>query len=440
MKKVFLAIIFFCALIFSIEFFKIGRTTTYWKGHVRIPDQTFEIIITVENTLFGRTAGKISSPGQFVLNYPISHCTQKGDSLKFEITENSPPTSFRGKINKTGISGHWIQGEKKTLVSLAKTDRKTVLQAEANVMVNYARQFSINKRKVNWDSLEAFKYFSIAKTEPDSALIIVGQKLLELLNDNHGGVIYKGDYIKNPNAPKIRRTGKAKLLTYFYLFKMSPQMLESDVAYIRIPTLAGQSKEEIDQIISKIQRAICGLNYTLKTNWIIDLRLNNGGNFPGMIAGIGNIAGDGLLGYVTKDSDKPDEKMFLKNGHFYQNDRLMARSSMHCAISGYKPKIAVIIGAGTNSAAEDICIALKGRPDTRFFGEKTKGSVSGNSILFINETTSFNVGTSYYKDRTEKIYQEGIDPDVHIADEDDFYDLKNDKKIIAALKWLKISH
>jgi len=156
-KKVFLVIILFGAVIFSIEFFKIGRTTAYWKGSVRIADQTLEIIVTVENTLFGRTAGKISSPGQYVMNYPISNCTQTRDSLKFEMNENSPPTFFRGRINGTSISAHWIQGEKITPVSLAKTDRKTVSQAEANVMVNYARQFSINKKKVNWDSLEALK-------------------------------------------------------------------------------------------------------------------------------------------------------------------------------------------------------------------------------------------------------------------------------------------
>jgi len=399
-----------------------------------------EIIITLDSDLFGSTNGKISSPGQFVLNHKVTGTTLTGDSLKFEMNDSSPQTSFKGKINGKEITGKWSQGETNTDVFLEKTDRKSVRQAEAEVMVNYARQFAINRKTLNWDSLETSKYFSTDSLDPDSALIITGQKLFTLLNDNHGGVIYKGNYFSNPVSPKIKRGEKGKLSTYFYLFKMSPQMLEKDIAYIRIPTLTGQSKEEVDRIAAKIREAVCGLHYNSATNWIIDLRLNNGGNFPGMIAGIGNIVGDGIVGYATGDSEKPDEKLVLKNGNYYQNDVLRARSSMTCNLPDYKPKIAVMIGSGSNSAAEDICIALKGRADTRFFGEKTKGSVTGNSTLFIDEKTTFVLATSHYKDRTGKTYFEGIDPDVTIFGQDDFHDLPKDKKIIAALKWLKPTH
>jgi hypothetical protein len=43
----------------------------------------------------------------------------------------------------------------------------------------------------------------------------------------------------------------------------------------------------------------------------------------------------------------------------------------------------------------------------------------------------------YARDRTGKIYDKALSPDIRINEPDSFNDIKNDKKILAAIKWIK---
>ena len=86
---------------------------------------------------------------------------------------------------------------------------------------------------------------------------------------------------------------------------------------------------------------------------------------------------------------------------------------------------------------EALAISFKGRPRTRFIGEKTGGYTTANeSIQFSAETGMF-LATSVETDRNRNRYPENVSPDEEITGGDDFDYLLNDKKIQAALRWLK---
>jgi len=415
-------------------FSNIGHTITYWKGIIKAPGQSQEMIVVLDKNLFGSVQGKITFPGN-LLNQKISRCTVSADSLKLELT-NRLNASFKGLKKGGTFIGNWIQNGQSFPVVLTETNATFLQQALVNTIVDYAKTHAVNHGRVNWDSLQKHNYFSVDLMKPDSGLIIAAGRLLKVLNDDHGFLIYNGDALPNPVGRKSGSSKNPGMIDVLFRGRsMAPQMLAENIAYIRIPTISALTRDEIDKKVTEIEKAICGLNYNAQTKWVLDFRLNNGGNFRPMLTGIANLAGEGVCLYFVSDGQK-DQEWTLKNDGLYANGVKETGRSKLCDLPNYHPKIAVLIGGGSSSAAEDVIVALKGRKDTRFFGEETKGQVTVNSTITLDENTHFSLITSNLKDRNGNVYTEAVKPDVIVREDDDFGDLKNDPKVVAAIKWL----
>jgi carboxyl-terminal processing protease len=434
MKKIsiFVLVSIFVAGIFYFN--NIGHTVTYWRGVIKAPGQSQEMIVVLDRNLIGSVQGRISFPGN-LLNQKITSATLSEDSLKLALRDGLDAT-FKG-IKKEGLFlGKWIQNGQSYPVQLVKSDAAPLQQAMVNAMVDYAKTHAVHRSHVNWDSLEKLRYFSVDPAKPDSGLITAADRLLRVLNDDHGFLVYKGEALRNPVGHKGGSSKKSGMTDVLFRGKsMAPQMLTANIAYIRIPTVWALTKEEVARKVSEIEKAICGLNYHAGTNWIIDFRLNNGGNFRPMLTGIANLAGEGVCLYFASDDHK-EQEWTLKNDGLYANGILETPRSTSCDVPDYHPKIAVLMGGGSSSAAEDVIVALKGRKGTRFFGEETKGKVTVNSTITLDENTHFSFITSKLKDRDGHVYTEAVKPDVRITTEDNFGDLEKDPKVMAAMKWL----
>ncbi|TDE15394.1 S41 family peptidase [Dyadobacter psychrotolerans] len=435
MKKL-LAIAFVSVFIAGIfSFYDIGHKLTYWKGTIHAPGQEQEMILVLDKNLFGSVKSKITFPGN-LLNHKVNRCNLSGDSLTLEI-HDAMVASFKAIKKGESFIGNWNQNGRSFPVKLIETNAAPLQQVLVDKMLNHAKANALNRKTVNWDSLDKLHYFTVNKSKPDSGLMIAADKLLKVLNDDHGFLIYNGNALPNPVGHKNGSSKSPAVIDVLVRGKsMAPQMLTENIAYIRIPTMWALKREEIDQKVSELEQAICGLNYTDKTKWIIDFRLNNGGNFRPMLAGMGNLIGDGTCMYFASDDSQKNQEWALKNGSLYVNGVLETERSKICDVQNYHPKIAVLVGKGSSSAAEDVIVALKGRKDTRFFGEATRGQVTINSTITIDENTHFSFITSNLKDRNGVVYTKAIKPDETIAADDNFGDLKNDPKVVAAIRWL----
>ena len=99
--------------------------------------------------------------------------------------------------------------------------------------------------------------------------------------------------------------------------------------------------------------------------------------------------------------------------------------------------VAVLIGPATGSAGEQLAIILSTRKNTVLVGENTAGYVSGNNGFLLPGTNNgIVIGESYTRDRNGKIYAEDVSPAIKVTGGDDFLNLLNDKKLIAAINWL----
>ena len=111
----------------------------------------------------------------------------------------------------------------------------------------------------------------------------------------------------------------------------------------------------------------------------------------------------------------------------------MASVKPRCSCSG-KTKVAVLLSQVTASAGEMLAIALKGRKNTIFIGEKTYGLTTGN-VTFKIDGHLLAVSASFSEDRTGKIYNNAVTPDIEIIEGDNFFDISKDKKVLEAIMW-----
>jgi C-terminal processing protease CtpA/Prc len=81
---------------------------------------------------------------------------------------------------------------------------------------------------------------------------------------------------------------------------------------------------------------------------------------------------------------------------------------------------------------------FKGRKNTVLLGSETAGYVTVIQGLPVSDSAYMLISVGYGADRNGKIYKDAIQPDIPFASPDSFNDIRNDEKVKAAEKWLKL--
>jgi carboxyl-terminal processing protease len=191
---------------------------------------------------------------------------------------------------------------------------------------------------------------------------------------------------------------------------------------------------------TKLQGLVADLDRSHPSGWVVDLRGNVGGNMWPMLTGIGPLLGEG---------DRLGE-FFNTGGHSVWRYRDGVASEVGddgkadpyppVAGSPYKvvgtPHVAVLIDGGTGSSGEAVAIALRGRPNTRFFGEHTQGASTVNEVFALSDGAAMWLTIGVDADRTGKQYIDGFAPDEAIRGGDKALPDAQDPVLQAALRWL----
>jgi carboxyl-terminal processing protease len=305
-----------------------------------------------------------------------------------------------------------------------------------DTIINIVHHQSLFKDSVNWAAIRDSVYINANGAETIEAALPAIQYIFRAIKDKHGALIYKGKWYTwniNSTMPFIRK----ELLDQLKAgpIKVKTDLFEGKYGYIQIPYIGVTDPTEVNEYAQQIQDSVCKLNQSGIKGWIIDLRLNRGGNMAPMITGIGNLIGDGKLGSFTDANGAVQKEWILKDGELYFDNLKLTAIENKCSVAN-NIKIAVLISQITASSGETTAIALKGRSNTKFFGEITSGFVTANKMYFLDQFSTLLVANSYEADRNHHIYKDFVKPDVTIIEGDNFLYLKNDTKIKAALKWL----
>ena len=208
--------------------------------------------------------------------------------------------------------------------------------------------------------------------------------------------------------------------------------LEGDIGYVELPGLGGGPLAKTYADIA--QGLIQEIDSVPVRGWILDLRRNTGGNMWPILAGIGPIVGEGVLGAYASKSGRTEWT--------YAEGQAMVGGQVAASVtSPYKtappwPPVAVLTSGLTASSAEAVVVAFRGRAQSRTFGAPTRGVPPANTQKRLEDGALLVVTIMLGVDRTGKTYDDSIAPDEPVAIDWAKFGAGDDPVIVAAKRWL----
>lgn len=264
-------------------------------------------------------------------------------------------------------------------------------------------------------------------------------KVFELLADYHGNLKYKG---KTYGWSKPGGSGNAYLKGMLKNEKsVISQVIHKNIGYIRIPGNDDFAFKKVDSIANDITDHINRINSGKMEGWIIDLRVNTGGNMYPILLGLKEfIATENIVfGGFRNSKGESSGQWEIKDGKLLIDGIELIRTvKLNKPIQKDTP-IIILTSTYTASAGEMTAIAMIGRRNTHVVGEPTANHTTAVQGFRINAHAGLNLSTDYVVDRNLKVYKKNINPDVEVLKGDNLEDLNKDKKVIKALEilWLK---
>ena len=183
-----------------------------------------------------------------------------------------------------------------------------------------------------------------------------------------GKSITKDEYSEQlKNKYQSKPSFEAKVLASKYGYVLIPAMTFFDTSPAYIHSLAQPLYDQIADI--KTKNKLDG--------WIVDLRVNSGGNATPMLLSLYDLLGDNQIWGSLNSNKKQVEKFSLSKGKYIDG----AKNPAYIITKGElldKERVAVITGIFTGSSGEVTALAFKGRANTIFIGENTYGATTGN--------------------------------------------------------------
>ena len=214
------------------------------------------------------------------------------------------------------------------------------------------------------------------------------------------------------------------------------QRLANGPGYVALPELVTGDQAVVDHYATLIQQLIRGVDQAGTCGWVVDLRLDHGGDPWGMLAGVGPILGEGQVGSFV-DADGKQFPWFYHNGQALLGQAVLAQVDAAYHLKRPMPPVAVLTSRFTASAGEAIVVAFRGRSHTRSFGDITAGVPTGNTGKTLSDGALLVVTGVLDADRTGRTYDSPLLPDQLVGADWTQLDTENDSVLQAATAWLR---
>ncbi len=210
---------------------------------------------------------------------------------------------------------------------------------------------------------------------------------------------------------------------------------DSNVGYLDVPGIVGDAAAQ-QLYATQLHEAIRSVDATPRCGWVVDLRKNRGGYIYAMLAGLGPIIGEGLIGGERDGSGKIREWRYQAGAAVVAGSPAVKAENPYSTKIG-TPAVAVLTSRLTASAAEASAIAFRGRPSTRSFGEPTLGIPTFNSRRQMPDGAFLDVMSAVDVDRSGTVYASSVAPDEVIRNDWNAFATAADPVLAAATKWLE---
>lgn len=294
---------------------------------------------------------------------------------------------------------------------------------------------SLYAGRIDWNAVraQAQQQLGKAKNTWDAEAVVID--VFRQLQDHHG--MYGGiDTSYKYQKPSPERVFSQGILDE-YKKPRAPKtlLLPGNIAYYKMPAvLIGSDTTKMRYWANLLTDSLCKLEKGKPSAYIIDLRMNNGGNSDPMWQTL-----KGLIGEENKTLmiDAAGNIILEEKDSATLLYKASAIPDRPCAFRKNIP-VAVLIGPGTASSGEIMAASFTGRRKTRLFGEPSIGVANITQGFIIQNKGYLLLTVAYIANAKKKVLKEGfIQPDEVIKADDNYSDLAKDPTVIAALKWLR---
>lgn len=306
---------------------------------------------------------------------------------------------------------------------------------------HFIKENSILRKNANWDLIDQTFNNNLRNATSDIDTMQCFVQVLQQLNDVHSQIFYNGR--SYGHYPEFDDSTLARLQALNDKVIQSTNILRTSLinnkyAYVRIPTVSINNQSEINSFSLLLCDSISALNAFKPKGYIIDLRLNGGGNIYPMLAGLSSLLGENTIGFEVDVDGNVDREWKIKDSNFiiggYQATSLKNKRIKRLR----KIPVVVITGPVTRSAGSMVAIAFIGRAESIIIGEPTAdGYSTSNNYFSFSPNLTLNFATNYVADRNGVVYKNSVPPEISIYGGDDFENLMNDLKIQASINWFK---
>ncbi|MCC7387709.1 MAG: hypothetical protein IT431_02975 [Phycisphaerales bacterium] len=161
------------------------------------------------------------------------------------------------------------------------------------------------------------------------------------------------------------------------------ELLPGGVGYLGLPPCVTGEPEQLQAYARTLRELIVSLDARGATGWVVDLRLNGGGNIWPMLAGLAPLLGDGPVatsigrapggGPAVATTGLEGDDAWLDDGGGRSTQFTLAWDGPGVGPAQARSRIGVLLGPWTMSSGELVAVALASREGTRSFGEPTAG-------------------------------------------------------------------
>ena len=268
-----------------------------------------------------------------------------------------------------------------------------------NEVMDLMQRYSINKKTIDWADFKS-KVFAKAAGAQTIADTYAGiTEALQLLGDNHsvftkpdGGVIYMRTIQCIPQT-------------------VVKPAVPGQIGYVKVNSFAGPTNDDAAIAFAReIQNQIKNQDNPDIKGWIVDLRSNSGGNMWPMLAGIGPVLGEGVVGYFI-DPDGNQQPWSYLDGASQITSVIVTQLNDPYEVVVANPKVAVLLDNGVASSGEVIAICFVGRENTKSFGSATCGLSTANRSFPLSDRSYLNLTVAHLADRNKNTFGNAILPD-----------------------------
>jgi hypothetical protein len=316
---------------------------------------------------------------------------------------------------------------------LAQVPLCTVLDSVARTIERISCYRLQVDRSLLMDSLAAVcaKADSLVDLAPGFSMVI------DALGDHHGRVYLDGRPIAwlTDGTRSHRKDDRAPDMEFWIAvlngrFGFESRLIDGATGYLRIPAV--NSSDVMAEAI-RMRRGLDSLITLGARQWVIDLRVNSGGNMWPMLEALAPLFPEGIFsGAVDRDGKHFADHGF-RDGHFERQGYRMIELPVGKDRSG--DPIVVLFGRYTASAGEVVALCFDQRPGTMSMGEATAGYITETGWTLLYDRLVVSVSESMLCRLDGKPLSGHLAPKVVVPDKAPSFDA-NDAALNAAVDHL----